>query len=107
VKHVDCISKLHRSVYLFKITSSAKLTVLLWHTVTVALAHFSSSEIGVPTILLLPKTTAFFPEITMPDRLINSIQPFGVQGKNPESMSPMATRPSLIVFNLENIYFFH
>lgn len=32
--------------------------------------------------------------------LINSIHPFGVHGKNPD-ISPIATLPSLIVFNLE------
>jgi len=31
--------------------------------------------------------------------LINSIQPFGVHGKNPD-MSPIAARPSLMVFSL-------
>lgn len=32
--------------------------------------------------------------------LINSIHPLGVHGKNPDR-SPIATRPSLIVFNLQ------
>ena len=34
---------------------------LLWATVTVALFHLSSSAMGVPTILLLPTTTATLP----------------------------------------------
>ena len=36
---------------------------LLWQTVTVAWCHFSSSATGVPTILLLPMTTAVAPLI--------------------------------------------
>ena len=36
-------------------TIDVKFVVFEWHTVTVQCFHFSSSDIGVPTILLLPK----------------------------------------------------
>lgn len=48
-------------------TTLGKFFVLLWHTVTVALCHLRSSAIGVPTILLRPKTTAWLPSIRTPD----------------------------------------
>lgn len=83
------------------ITISFKSFVFEWHTVTVAWCHLSNSAAGVPTILLLPKTTASAPLILMPDFFINSITPLGVHGRNPV-MFPTATRPSLNVFNLEN-----
>lgn len=79
--------------------SKLRFFVFEWATVTVASAHLSSSDIGVPTILLRPITTAYEPAIGVPVRLISSMQPFGVQGKKPD-MSPVATRPSLIVFRL-------
>lgn len=62
--------------------------------------HFNNSDAGVPTILLLPKTTAWAPAKVIPERFISSMTPFGVQGKKPDK-SPTATRPSLIVFKLE------
>merc|ERR1719315_799230 len=46
--------------------TAGRLLVLLWQTVTVALFHFSNSATGVPTILLLPRTTAAtFPSLTV------------------------------------------
>lgn len=81
------------------LTFWAKSFVFEWQTVTVAWFHFRSSEAGVPTILLRPKTTASAPAILMPDLFANSITPFGVHGRNPDK-SPIATRPSFIVFKL-------
>lgn len=40
--------------------------VFEWHTVTVALFHFNSSDTGVPTILLRPRTTALAPDMFIP-----------------------------------------
>ena len=37
---------------------------------------------GFPTMLLLPITTQFFPEISTPVLSISSITPAGVQGRN-------------------------
>ncbi len=50
---------------------------------TVAWFHLSISAIGVPTILLLPRTTALAPEMVAPERRIRSRQPAGVQGRKP------------------------
>lgn len=82
-----------------KLTTSFKSFVFEWHTVTVAWFHFKSSATGVPTILLLPRTTASAPSIFAPERFINSITPFGVQGTKAVK-SPIAVRPSFIVFKL-------
>lgn len=49
------------------LTMSGRFRVLEWHTVTVAWFHFNRSAIGDPTILLRPKTTAFFPATDTPD----------------------------------------
>lgn len=88
---------------LVRLACSLKLTVLEWHTVTVAWFHFSSSATGVPTILLRPRTTALAPAIGTPVLLINSIHPFGVHGRKPV-ISPTHTRPSLIVLSLQRIW---
>ena len=63
---------------------------------TVAFAHFRSSAIGVPTILLLPSTIAFFPVKSNFARLMSSIHPLGVQGTK-ISFSPRASFPAVIV----------
>ena len=55
-------------------------------------------DIGVPTILLLPKTTALFPVVLRFDLLISSIHPLGVQGTK-MSFSPRASFPAVIVVN--------
>lgn len=39
---------------IWALTTSGKFLVFEWHTVTVASFHLSSSETGVPTILLRP-----------------------------------------------------
>lgn len=77
--------------------TSLRCSVFEWQTVTVAWFHLSSSAQGVPTILDRPNTTASFPTMLMPVRLINSRTPFGVQGRRPPK-SPTAILPSLIVF---------
>lgn len=83
-----------------KLTMSLKFFVLEWQTVTVACSHLSSSETGVPTMRLRPRTTTFFPAIGMPVRLMSSTQPAGVQGTKPLK-SFTAMRPSFTVFRLE------
>ena len=45
----------------------------------------------------VPITTALAPAISTPDLLISSRHPAGVQGRNPELRSPVATLPSLTV----------
>ena len=62
---------------------------LEWHLVTVASFQTSKSAIGLPTILLLPKTTALAPLICTSERLMRSRQPSGVQGTM-QSTSPRA-----------------
>lgn len=51
---------------IIKLTTFGRSFVLEWQTVTVALCHFNNSATGVPTILLLPKTTACAPAIGTP-----------------------------------------
>lgn len=51
----------------------------------------------------IPITTALAPTIFTPDFLINSIQPFGVHGKNPVK-SPIANLRSFMVFKLKKNY---
>lgn len=81
-------------------TFSFKFFVFEWHTETVAWFHFRSSDAGVPTILLLPRTTASDPAMVVPLLLISSITPLGVQGRK-DDRSPTATLPSLIVLRLK------
>jgi len=100
------------------LTTLSRSRVFEWQTVTVALFHLSSSAIGVPTILLRPRTTAVLPSILTPvlqncDMLdlfytfqltcgyffINSRQPNGVHGRKPVFKSPTATLPWFSVFN--------
>lgn len=54
-----------------------------------------SKEVGNPTILLLPITTALFPAISTPDLINNSMQPLGVQGKKSGSLPLIARFPIL------------
>ena len=56
---------------------------------------------GVPTILLLPSTTAVAPWTVAPDRLMSSMHPLGVHGRNPEESNPCERRPALAVVRLE------
>lgn len=51
---------------------------------------------GKPTTLLLPITTAFFPMISTPDLINNSMQPFGAHGINNGSLPLMARFPIFI-----------
>lgn len=53
----------------------------------------NSKEVGIPTILLRPITTAFFPMISTPYRSNNSMQPFGVQGTKSGSLPLIARLP--------------
>lgn len=55
-------------------------------------------DIGVPTILLLPSTTALFPVVFRFDLLISSMHPLGVHGTK-ISFSPRANFPAVIVVN--------
>ena len=68
---------------------------LEWHLVTVASFHTSKSAIGLPTILLLPRTTALEPRICAPDRLIKSRHPSGVHGTM-QSTSPRAIECEIV-----------
>ena len=53
----------------------------------------NNSAAGIPTILLLPITTALFPFISTPYLCSNSIHPFGVQGTKNGSRPCIASRP--------------
>lgn len=53
----------------------------------------NNKDVGNPTILLLPITTAFLPIISTPDLINNSMQPFGVHGINSGSLPLMARFP--------------
>lgn len=53
----------------------------------------NSSDVGNPTMLLRPTTTAFFPMISTPDLINNSMHPFGVQGMNSGSFPLIARFP--------------
>lgn len=55
-------------------------------------------ELSPTTILLLPITTALFPEISTPEVLMSSTQPSGVHGII-QSKSPLEIRPALIQVN--------
>jgi len=55
----------------------------------------NSKEVGNPTILLLPTTTALFPMISTPDLNNNSIQLLGAQGIKSGSLPFMARFPIL------------
>lgn len=53
----------------------------------------SSRAAGIPTMLLLPITTALFPFIWTPYLCNNSMHPLGVHGTNKGSLPRMARRP--------------
>ena len=74
--------------------SAARSRVREWHMVTVALACWSSSEIGLPTIMLRPRTTALAPSIGISCRRRISMMPRGVQEKRPGS--PRTRRPAFM-----------
>uniref|UniRef100_A0A6B0U3R5 Putative secreted protein n=1 Tax=Ixodes ricinus TaxID=34613 RepID=A0A6B0U3R5_IXORI len=67
---------------------AARSLVLEWQVVTVAWLHSSRADIGEPTILLRPSTTARDPAMVTPERLMSSRQPLGVQGTKKPSSSP-------------------
>lgn len=82
---------------------SSTFLVLEWQTVTVALAFNKRREIGIPTMLLRPKTTAFLPATSTPERFSNSMHPLGVQGTKSGSWPfkaslPIQQRPLKSVF---------
>lgn len=56
-----------------KLTTAGRSTVFEWQTVTVAWFHNNKFDIGAPTILLRPNTTAVLPLIGIPGG-IDSIQ---------------------------------
>ncbi len=59
---------------------SLKFLVFEWQTVTVPFAFMRSCAIGLPTMLLLPTTTQFFPSISMLYSFNILIIPSGVHG---------------------------
>src|SRR5262249_4984575 len=63
--------------------SSLKLAVREWQIVTVACLSRSISATGLPTILLRPTTTAFFPLGSQPTDSKSFMIPIGVQGLKP------------------------
>ena len=65
--------------------------------VTVALCHLSNSDMGVPTILERPRTTALDPSMGTPLRLMSSRDPAGVHETKPVLRSPVDSLPSLMV----------
>mmetsp|Transcript_38594 Transcript_38594/g.46686 ORF Transcript_38594/g.46686 Transcript_38594/m.46686 type:complete len:260 (+) Transcript_38594:83-862(+) len=75
------------------LTTASGFGVREWTMVVVASALFRSMAAGIPTILLRPTTTAFFPEISTPERLRSSMQPLGVQGTKSGSRPFMQRRP--------------
>lgn len=50
------------------LTISSMFLVLEWHMVTVALEALRRSDIGAPTILLLPRTATLLPSTSTPDK---------------------------------------
>ena len=59
-------------------TISGKFSVLLWQVVTVQFSFNNSIETGLPSIALLPTTTAFLPESGILLALSSVIIPSGV-----------------------------
>nr|GMC88516.1 Uncharacterised protein [Ipomoea batatas] len=66
-----------------------------WTMVTVAWCLCNNKNMGNPTILLLPITTAFLPFISTSDLSSNSMQPLGVHGMNKGSFPCTAKFPML------------
>lgn len=67
--------------------------------VNVMLVTCKSKEVGKPTMLLLPITTAFFPVISTLDLSSSSMHPLGVQGINKGSLPLIARFPMFSGWN--------
>ena len=74
---------------------SFRSAVREWQIVTVALRFSSNMATGMPTMLLRPITTAFFPAISTPYRSSSSMHPLGVHGTNNGSRPFMDSLPML------------
>lgn len=73
-----------------------KRAFLHWRCLRIKSFTCNNNDVGRPTILLLPITTALLPAILTPDLINNSMQAFGVQGINNGSLPLRASSPILI-----------
>lgn len=73
----------------------------------ISVTTWSKRAAGIPTMLLLPITTAFFPLISTLYRCNNSIHPFGVHGTNNGSLPRIASRPMFSGWNPSTSFSMH
>lgn len=83
-----------------KRTISGRFLVLLWHWVTVASLFLSMTATGLPTMSLLPRTTARRPSIETPVDSSKRITPVGVHGANKGSEAREERCPMLYAWKL-------
>jgi len=83
-----------------KQTISGRFLVLLWHWVTVASLFLSMAATGLPTMSLLPRTTARVPSIGTPVDSSKRMTPAGVHGANSGSEAREERCPMLYAWKL-------
>ena len=84
-----------------KRTISGRFLVLLWHWVTVASLFLSMAATGLPTMSLLPRTTARKPSTETPVDSSKRMTPVGVHGANKGTEAREERCPMLYAWKLD------